>query len=154
MSYEITKKTLTETPILFMRRRVKHAEIGGALGELLPGVFAFATQKGIPMVGPPLCRYTEWSSGGVTLEAGLPVATAVDGEGDVHAGTLPAGPAVATIHTGPYDGLGEAHTAIEKYLEDNALRAAGDAWEVYLTDPGEVPDPAQWQTEVIRPTNE
>lgn len=154
MSYTIEKKTLTETPVLFMRKRVKHDEIAGALGQLLPGVFSFATQKGIPMAGPPFCRYCEWSSGGVTLEAGLPVAAAAQGEGDVLAGTLPAGPAATTIHTGPYDRLNEAHTALEAWLEEKALKSAGDPWEVYLTDPGEVPDPEQWQTAVFRPTNE
>lgn len=154
MTHTVTKKQLTETPILFMRKRIKHEEIAGALGELLPGVYAYVMKKGIPMAGPPLCRYREWSPGGVTLEAGMSVAVAAEGEGDVLAGTLPGGPAASTIHVGPYDTLSEAHSALETWLADNALHGAGDPWEVYLTDPGEVPNPAEWQTEVIRPTKE
>lgn len=153
MSYTFTKKTLTETPILFMRKRVEHAKVGPTLGELLPKVFAYAMQHGIAFAGPPMCRYTSWSSGGVTLEAGLPVVTPAEAEGDILAGSLPSGPAVSTVHTGPYDTLSEAHSALEAWLSDNALRKTGDSWEVYLTDPGQVPDPAQWLTEIITPAS-
>ncbi len=155
MSYTITKKNLNAAPILYMRRRVRHADVASALGELLPRVYAFAMQKGIPFAGPPVCRYAEWSAGGVTLEAGMPVATTeAEGDGEVLVGALPAGPVAATVHTGPYDQLHNAHAAIEAWFERNALRSAGAPWEVYLTDPGEVPNPAEWQTEVICPLHE
>ena len=154
MTYTITKKTLSETPILYMRRRVQQSEIGAALGELLPGVYAYAMKNGIPLAGQPVCRYCEWSNAGVTLEAGIPVATPAQGEGDVLAGALQAGSAATTVHVGPYDSLHGAHAAIEAWLGEHALKPAGDPWEVYVTDPGEVPNPAEWQTEVVWPTNE
>jgi AraC family transcriptional regulator len=50
--------------------------------------------------------------------------------------------------------LHEAHAAIEAWLGAHALKPAGDPWEVYVTDPGEVPNPAEWQTLVVWPTNE
>jgi AraC family transcriptional regulator len=31
------------------------------------------------------------------------------------------------------------------------VAAAGAPWETYLTDPAEVPDPAEWRTEVVYP---
>ena len=39
-------------------------------------------------------------------------------------------------------------------MSANGLKPAGDAWEVYLTDPGEVPDQAGWQTESNWPVSE
>ena len=151
MSYTIEKKALNETPILFMRKRVTQDQIAAGLGELLPAVFGFAMQRGIALAGPPLCRYRDFTPGGVTLEAGMAVAAAIEGDGEVRAGSLAGGPVASTIHVGPYDRLHEAHTAIEEWLSSNGLQAGGDPWEVYLTDPGEVPDPSQWQTEVIQP---
>lgn len=154
MNYTVTKKILEETPILFMRRRVEATEIPTALAELLPAVYGYAAKANIALAGPPFCRYCDWSPGGLTLEAGMPVAVAAPGEGDILAGTLPAGPAASVIHTGPYEQLREAHTAVERWLAEQALKPASDPWEVYLTDPGQEPDPAKWQTEVIWPTNE
>lgn len=153
MSYEIVTRTLTEQPILFMRKRIAMTDIADALARLLPAVYRHATAGGIAMVGPPFCRYADMTPGGVTIEAGLPVAAAAPAAGEILAGTLPAGPAATTVHTGPYDGLGAAHEAIEAWLAGRGLAPTGPPWESYLTDPGEVPDPAEWQTEVIWPAN-
>lgn len=153
MSYTMTKKTLEATPILYVSRRVRHDkdEIAKALGECFQAVFGFAMQKGFALAGRPLCRVREFSPGGMTLEAAMSVASPCEGDGEIRAGTLPAGPVVSTVHFGPYDQLSQAHAAIEEWLEKNGVSPAGDPWEVYLTDPGEVPDPSEWQTEVIRP---
>ena len=55
------------------------------------------------------------------------------------------------MHTGPYDGLGEAHAAVEQFLAEEKLQKAGAPREIYVTDPGEVPDPKDWKTQVIWP---
>ena len=33
-------------------------------------------------------------------------------------------------------------------------KAGGAPWEVYISDPGEVPDPAEWITEIVHPLTE
>ena len=91
MAYTIEKRILPESNILFMRRRVQRSEISTALGELLGGAFGHAMKTGAALAGPPLCRYREMNAGGMTLEAGVAVAVPAAGEGDVLAGTLPAG---------------------------------------------------------------
>ena len=133
MTYTIEKKELSGSNILFMRRRVQHSEIVATLGELLGGTFGYATKSGAALAGPPLCRYRDVSSEGMTLEAGVPVATSVPGEGDVLAGSLPAASVASTIHTGPYDSLSEAYTALEKWIAEHELKPAGDPWEVYAS---------------------
>ena len=154
MSYTIEKRVLPESHILFMRKRVQRSEISAALGELLPGAFGHAMKTGAALAGPPLCRYREMSAGGMTLEAGVSVAVPATGEGDVLAGTLPAGPVVTTVHTGPYDTLSEAYAAMEQWMSENGLKSGGDPWEVYVTDPGEVPNQADWKTEINCPVAE
>ena len=151
MSYEVTKKKSTETPFLFMHRRVKPEAIAEALGNMFPAVFQFATSHGIPFAGPPTARYPSFGPGLVTIEAGLPIAGPADGEGEIKVGSLAGGDVATTIHKGPYDNLDQAHEAIQRWLTESNEEAAGAPWETYLTDPGEVPDPAEWLTEVNWP---
>lgn len=154
VTYEITQRSLDETPILFIARRVEHRDLADTLGEVLPAVFTYASEAGIAMAGPPLVRYPEWSAAYATIEAGLPIATvpspAPDRDG-IAVGLLPAGEAAVTTHVGPYDGLREAYAALERWIVEHDRTPGGHPWEVYVTDPGEVPDPADWRTEVVWP---
>jgi effector-binding domain-containing protein len=89
----------------------------------------------------------------LTLEIGLPVTTFVSSSsaGDICSGTLPAGPVATTTHRGTYDRLNDAHAAVQVWIEEQGLRAAGAPWEVYVTDPADVPDPANWRTDLFWP---
>jgi AraC family transcriptional regulator len=151
MSYEITKKTIAETPFLYMKKQVKPDEIATALASMLVPVFQYATANGIPFAGPPTARYVSFGPGMVTIEAGLPVVGSVDGEGEIMIGSLVGGEVVSTIHKGPYDTLNLAHEAVQAWMIGNGEEASGAPWESYITDPGEVPDPAEWLTEIIHP---
>jgi AraC family transcriptional regulator len=163
MAYTITKQELAPQPVVVVRKRVKRSEIATAIGEGLPHVFVYAQQKGIPLAGLPFCRYPEMGMGMVTLEPGMFVAasgaaieidpawTKTAGEGEVRADTLPGGPAAFVMHVGPYDTLPEAYAALEQWIADQGLTAAGAPWECYRTDPGEVPDPKDWKTEIFWP---
>ena len=151
MSYDIVQKQLSEQTFLHRARRCEPADIAKVLGDILPSVFRYATESGIAMMGPPITRYRSWGPALVSIEAGIPVAPGASGEGDIVAGTLPGGPAAITTHTGPYDGLGDAHAAVQRWIDANGLEPGDAPWEVYLTDPGEVPDPAEWKTEIVWP---
>lgn len=151
MTYDIVRTTLEAQPVLFCSGRASMAELATLLGQLLPKVFGYATESGATMVGPPFVRYTEFSENEIAIEAGMPVAPGAAGKGDIELGELPAGPAASTIHTGPYDGLRDAHEAVEAWIRTQGTSPSGAPWEVYLTDPGEVPDPANWKTQVLWP---
>ena len=151
MSYKVTKKRLTETPFLFMRREVKAEAIAEALGAMFGPVFQYATAQGIPFAGPPTARYPSFGPGLITIEAGMPIAGPGEGEGEIRLGSLAGGDVATTLHKGPYDDLNQGHEAIQRWLTENGEEADGAPWEVYVTDPGEVPDPADWQTEINWP---
>ncbi len=154
MSYEVKKEKSTETPFLFIHRQVKPEAISEALGAMFGSVFHYATAQGIPFAGPPTARYPSFGPGLITIEAGMPIAVPTDGEGDIKVGSLPGGNVARTIHKGPYDNLNEGHEAIQKWLIDNNEEAGDAPWESYVTDPGEVPDPAEWLTEINWPLKE
>lgn len=79
-------------------------------------------------------------------------------DGDVHAGTLPAGRFAVMTHTGAPDTLMAAagellNWALERGLAfDVSQTDVGERWgcrlEIYLTDPAEQPDASKWQTEL------
>jgi AraC family transcriptional regulator len=156
MAYEVTRRELAAQPVLVVRRRVRRAEIAATIGAVLPMVFVHAQQRGLAIAGYPITRYLEMSVGLVTLETGMRVThdggwSAHDGEGDVLAETLPAGPAATTIHSGSYDQLPDAYAAVEEWIAANGFRQGGAPWEVYLNDPADHPDPRDWKTEVCWP---
>ncbi len=151
MTYSITTREIAAQPVLLVRRRVKRSEIAKMIGESLPLVFMHAQKTGAALAGLPFARYLDWGPGMTTIEAGMRVTSAAAGEGDVLADTLPGGLVAVTMHQGPYDKLTEAHGAIQQWVEEQGLRAAGAPWESYVNDPGEHPDPKDWKTEVFWP---
>lgn len=150
MSYDIQETDLAVQPVLCCRTRTSMDQIATVLGQLLPKVFGYATQSGATLVGPPYVRYLDFGPE-LTLEAGLPVAPGASAHEDIELNELPAGAAISTIHTGPYDGLRAAYEALEAWMKDKGIPPRGAPWEVYLTDPGEVPNPAEWKTQVFWP---
>ena len=157
MTYEIERQTIESSPVLFMARRVEVNKIGDVLAEVLPTVFGYAMENGIEMTGPPFVRYVEFSPAFVSIQGGVSTATSADApsdENDTQVGELPGGTVARTIHRGPYDTLQEAHAAIDRWMADEGITSAGAPWEVYLTDPGEVPDPNDWETEILWPIKE
>ncbi|RSM78183.1 hypothetical protein DMH04_34055 [Kibdelosporangium aridum] len=150
---DIVVKELPAIHALVMRRRTTRDGIAAALSECLPTVFAYAQRHGLAMAGPPFARYPEVSMGSLVLEAGVTIAAPApeDPGGGIEAITIPAGAAAVVIHKGPYDRLQETYQEIEAWIRDEGLLIAGPPRETYLTDPGEYPDPATWETEIAQP---
>lgn len=46
------------------------------------------------------------------------------------------------VHTGPYENLPDTNAAIERWIDANGYEVSGAAWEQYVTDPVELPNPA------------
>lgn len=105
-----------------------------------------AQAQGLQVTGPPFGKYYGMPGETVDVEAGFPVSGPVSAADGVIAGTLPAGRVVEALHVGPYDTLADTYGEVERWIDERSLRAVDVMWEAYLTDPGEQPDPATWQT--------
>jgi effector-binding domain-containing protein len=70
--------------------------------------------------------------------------------GEIRAGTTPGGRAARVIHHGPYDGLRNTYAELGSYLASQGLVMPPRSWEVYLNEPGKVPD-ADLATEIFVP---
>ena len=150
----IERRTLAATPTLFGSRKLDRDKIAEGLAEILPAAFGFAMAEGLAMAGPPFVRYIDQSPAFVTVEAGVPLAepaTEPPADAGVSVGSLPAATVATTVHKGPYETLGETYIVLDRWMAAVGVTPAGPPWEIYLTDPAEVPDPAEWLTEINWP---
>lgn len=151
MAYTIKTTKLKPRAVVAIRVAVPPARITDAFGEVLPEVLAHVERAGARPDGPPFARYFDYSEDEADFEAGYPVAKPVAGEGRVAAGELPGGRAAVTTHSGPYEGLTQAHDAVGEWVLAHGHDQAGPVWEVYELGPGDEPDPARWRTRVVWP---
>lgn len=152
MTYQMESRTLPEQPAVVMQAVLPVAEVGPWLAQTYAELFAHLEKAGVPAAGPPYARYV-FDEEKLDIEAGVPIAEAVPSlsGGPVRLGALPGGPAVSTVHAGPYETLDRALAALDRWLAEHGYEPAGPHWEVYRTDPAEQPEPAAWQTLVVRP---
>ena len=147
----VSRKELHPQPALIVRSRVARADIPGAIAQGLGKVFAHMAQTGSTLAGRPFSRYPSVGPGLLTIEVGVPIAATGTSGGDVEAVTLPGGPSAFAVHMGPYDRLQDTYSVMERWMEQSGVRAGGAPWESYITDPAELPNPADWQTDVYWP---
>jgi effector-binding domain-containing protein len=131
----------------------------GSVADRIPEIFGWLGARGITPVGPPFFRYLVVDmERQLLVEAGVPVASAVEDDGDIRGGILPAGRFAVMTHTGAPETLLTANAALLDWAEAGGLTwdvsqtDAGEKWgcrlESYLTDPGDQPDTGKWQTEL------
>jgi len=147
----IERQELQPQPALVVKRRIARTEIAATIAEGLGKTFPYALQNSLAIAGRPFARYSDVGPGLMTIEVGTPLAAPADGVGDIEAITLPGGPAAVAVHMGAYDKLQDTYAAIERWMQQQGVRAAGAPWESYITDPAEHPDPAKWRTDVFWP---
>jgi AraC family transcriptional regulator len=147
----VTRQSFGGQAILLIRRSIPRSALQPMLAECFGKLFAHGHTARLPVVGGPIARYLAVGSGLWTVEAAMPLAMPAAAEGEMEAGTLPAGPVAVGIHAGLYEQLPETYAAIEKWMATEGVRTAGAPWESYLTDPGQFPNPANWRTEVYWP---
>jgi effector-binding domain-containing protein len=127
------------------------------IADRLPGVFEWLGARGIEPAGPPFFKYNVIDmERELEMEAGVPVAAPVEGDGEVRPGVLPAGRYAVLTHVGHPQELvkvtaGLLDWATEQGLEwDKSQTGRGERWrsrlEVLLSNPAEEPDMNKWVT--------
>ena len=147
----IERKEIAPLPFLFVRRQAARSEVSQTLAECFGLVFSHCMKAGLAVAGFPLARYPVVGSGLMTIEAGVPLVEPTAAPPGMQYAELPGGPTVFAVHGGPYDELGDTHAAIERWMQQQGLRASGPHWEWYVNDPAEHPDPKDWRTHIYYP---
>ncbi len=147
-----------EQPYVAIRARVSMSQLG-SVGARLGEVFGWLAARGVPPAGAPFFKYNVIDMAReLEVEAGVPVAAAVDGDDHVLTGVLPAGRYATLAHAGHPDKLLGATKALLDWAPEQGLTwdmspsDAGERWgcrlEIYLTNPSEEPDMNKWQTQL------
>ena len=128
---------------------MESAAVGKAMGEGFGKVVDWMTRHGIPPSGQPLCVHLEGTPGRLAFRAGIPVAAddLRGAGGALKAGRTPSGRVAVMTHEGPYAGLGAAWELLAEKIAHAGERPSGRGWEIYVDDPGEVPE-ARLRTEL------
>jgi effector-binding domain-containing protein len=125
--------------------------------DRLAEVFAWIHAHGIDMADAPFFKYNVIDmEGELEIEVGIPIAAQVAGEGEIMAGTLPAGRYVTVTHVGHPQELYQVTSDLLAWADAQGLRfdkedsPSGELWEsrleIYRTDPAVEPDMTKWET--------
>ena len=147
----VEEKRIDPQAAVVIRTKARADAMGPAMAELLPAVFAFVQASAAEPAGPPFTRYLSMGGEEWEFECGMAVTEPVAGEGRVEATELPGGAVATTVHVGPYETLGQSWDALGAWVVEQGRAGGAAPWELYLTDPGEVPNPAEWRTELVMP---
>jgi effector-binding domain-containing protein len=156
MTTNLAIEERTAQPYVAIRRTIT-MQTFPEVADRLPEVFGYLAARGIAPAGAPFFRYLVIDmERELDVEAGVPVATPVDGDGEVLAGVLPAGRYAATTHVGHPDELIDvtgaflAEAAARGLTFDATETDRGTRWgcrlELLLTNPAEQPDMNKWET--------
>jgi effector-binding domain-containing protein len=151
-------ETRAEQPYVAVRAKVTMGEIA-AFARRFGEVFGWLDSHGLAPAGPPFFKYNVIDMAReLEMEAGVPVATATDGDDQMVAGVLPAGRYATLTHVGHPSELMAATKALLDWAAEQGLTwdvtpsEDGDRWacrlENYLTDPEQEPDMSKWVTQL------
>jgi effector-binding domain-containing protein len=149
MSYEVTTRTVVARPIAAVRRRILVRDIAHAWKPALDQVWAFLRRHKDLRAGGHnvfLYHHPAQREAPMDVDFGVQVVRPFEGEGEVISTETPAGEVAATVHVGPYDGLGAAHDAVHAWRASSGRSFGGRSWEIYgdWND-----DPAKLDTQVL-----
>ena len=142
---------------LYNTTSCKINELVNKMQEMMAKVARYTQKNKIQMAGAPFIlrhKYDE-ENNAVMFSCAVPVSEKViteSGSG-IQTGMLKPFKAIKTTLRGNYTNSKEAWETAYKYLVDNKLEqlAGSAALEVYLTDPTNTPNPADWITEIYIP---
>jgi len=143
-----------------IRTVVSMDEIAKVLPPLIPEVYNWLSEQEQAPAGPLFFRYLRLDEGRrLDVEVAVPVRNPLQADGRVESGRLPAGRYAVARHQGSYDGLRDAWPAFERWCTREGLQEAEDVLpdgtvrgtraEHYLKGPADLPDPEQWETELV-----
>lgn len=88
----------------------------------------------------PYCAYYNMDMQDLELEIGFPIATAIEGKGDVQPSELRGGNWATLMNIGPYDSVGPSYEKLTKAIAERGTEIIGPAYEFYFDGPETPPE--------------
>lgn len=127
------------------------------IADHLPGLIGSLMARGVEITGPPFFRYRVIDMASeLVVEAGVPVAGAIEVDDPVFNAVLPPGRYAGVTHVGHPDELMAATARLLDWAQDRGLTwdvaqtPEGEVWgarlELLMTNPAVEPDMHKWET--------
>ncbi|HET8754204.1 MAG TPA: GyrI-like domain-containing protein, partial [Salinimicrobium sp.] len=142
---------------MYATTATKINEVNERAAKMIDQVRLYMEQNNISINGKPFVVYNQRNqqSGTSIFSAAVPTSSLVvtPGGSPVLNGYLPPQRVVKTTLRGNYKNAPEAWEATYQYINKNGMNIApeGQPFEVFITDPEEVQNPAKWVTEIYIP---
>lgn len=118
---------------------VEGGQVASEIGSAYKSIMDYLAETENPLSGAPIVITEILEGQSYNLTAALPVLvySNVEPQQPIFKHVLPSGKAVQIIHRGSYDDLPETYKVLNAYLYQNQLKPRSDAWEEYISDPGD-----------------
>lgn len=138
---------------LYNTTSCKISELETKMEEMMTNISNYAIANSITMAGPVFVNYLKWDTenNAVIFSCCVPTTSRViTTTSDILTGQLEPFRAVKATLKGDYSNLQEAWDKVTAYIAEHGFEANenGPNLEVYVTDPMNYPNPADWVTEI------
>lgn len=135
------------------------SNISQIMGQQYGQIMGYMSQNNILQNGMPFTIYNEMNpeTGNIIMSNAIPIKEKfiTTEDSDVLCGFIPKTRVLKTTLKGNYTNLPKAWEATMKHIKENNLEQSElKPFEIYTTDPGLVPNPANWITEIYIPIAE
>ncbi|MGA2535420.1 MAG: GyrI-like domain-containing protein [Terracidiphilus sp.] len=147
MHYEVVVEAAQSELVAAVRAAVLVGDIARAWKPALDQVWAFLKARGDLKPGLNFFLYHHGDSANepIHIDFGVQVQSRFETHGNVRCIETPSGEVASTVHFGPYNRLGEAHSAIRAWCSAHNRKIGQASWEIYGHWNN---DPAQLETTI------
>ncbi|MDR6300584.1 SRPBCC family protein [Mesonia maritima] len=132
------------------------------MSQMLPQVYNYMETNNLQISGSPFTLYNtiDEENGTVIISAAIPTpnkVTPAGGENTVLCGFLESQKVVKATLKGDYKNLSETWAKLESFIQQNeniVRKPNAKPFEVYVTQPSETKNPANWVTEIYIPVQD
>jgi effector-binding domain-containing protein len=148
VKYTITEQEWPASEYVGKKETVTFDKMAEFFGKHYSALMADLGKNKIEPQSAPAGIYTAYDEkekkADVAAAVKVPAGTKVKGWENFN---YPAGKVLHIAYNGPYEKVGDAHMAMDKYMKEKGL-SQSVVIEEYVTDPGKEKDPAKWLTNI------
>jgi effector-binding domain-containing protein len=152
--YEVKEMDFPGQHYLGIREKISFEKMADPAfyGERFGQIQAVMQKAKMEIAGYPTNVYYVWDDANKMTDMAIALPTqsaaAVSGK-NIASFEIPAGKALVVDYYGPYEGIADAHIAMDEYIKAKGWQQKSPVLEQYVTDPGTEPDTSKWLTKVL-----
>lgn len=152
-TYTVQLKEVPAHAFLSIRKRAPVAALLETMAAASSSLLGYLKELGATPSGPWFTLYhnADYNDVEVDIEVCVPTLHSLPSMGEIRQGSFPAQTQAWTLHEGPYERIGLAYRALQKWLEENGYMPAGPIRDLCLIGPADVDNPDGYRTEVAWP---